>query len=430
MKYAAFFGLGLLALACLASSAFVQDEPAPLSYAGHQVLRFNVPSWTTGERAKLLAWIEYNRLDLWGVHPEWVDVRLDKSFLPRAAELRLPFRVMINDLSADLYAERNSIEAVRAQRDSSFFDAYRTYDEYNAFLDKLASSYPHLVTKKTIGKTIEGRTINGITITASNSTAEKVSIVFNGGQHAREWIGPITNAYIAEQLVTLYGNDAQVTKFLEEIEWSIFPVINADGYVYSWTSDRMWRKNRRQNKNSWFGCYGVDTNRNWGFHWGEGGASTDTCSETYRGLNAFSEPEESALAEYISSLSNVRGYIDWHSYSQLILGPWGWSTTVLPKDINAQNELAKLAAEAIKSVHGKVYTYGPSGPTLYVSSGGSNDWTYGVRNVTYSYTFELRDTGRYGFVLPVSEIIPTGQESFAAVRVFADYILAHPERRQ
>jgi hypothetical protein len=55
--------------------------------------------------------------------------------------------------------------------------------------------------------------------------------------------------------------------------------------------------------------------------------------------------------------------------------------------------MGAVAAEAIKSVHGKVYTYGPSGPTLYVSSGGSNDWTYGVRNVTYSYTFELRDTG-------------------------------------
>jgi hypothetical protein len=119
-----------------------------------------------------------------------------------------------------------------------------------------------------------------------------------------------------------------------------------------------------------------------------------------------------------------------------------------------------VAVEAIKSVHGKAYQYGPSGPTLYVSSGGSNDYTYGALNVTYSYVVELRDTGttppptlssphntmgtahahstrararartdgarcagRYGFVLPPSEIVPTGEESFAAVRVFANYIL-------
>ena len=52
-----------------------------------------------------------------------------------------------------------------------------------------------------------------------------------------------------------------------------------------------------------------------------------------------------------------------------------------------------VAVEAIKSVHGKAYQYGPSGPTLYVSSGGSNDYTYGALNVTYSYVVELRDTG-------------------------------------
>jgi hypothetical protein len=37
----------------------------------------------------------------------------------------------------------------------------------------------------------------------------------------------------------------------------------------------------------------------------------------------------------------------------------------------------------------------------------------------------LRPSGRYGFVLPASEIVPTGQETFAAVRVMANYILAH-----
>jgi murein tripeptide amidase MpaA len=75
-------------------------------------------------------------------------------------------------------------------------------------------------------------------------SAGKVGIVYNGGQHAREWISPMTNAWIANQLVTLYGKDAQITNFVDNIEWTIIPIVNADGYVYTWTTDRMWRKNR------------------------------------------------------------------------------------------------------------------------------------------------------------------------------------------
>lgn len=55
----------------------------------------------------------------------------------------------------------------------------------------------------------------------------------------------------------------------------------------------------RQNLDSWFNCYGVDTNRNWDFHWGEGGASPDTCSETYRG--------NSAVAQSLKQESQVTG---------------------------------------------------------------------------------------------------------------------------
>jgi len=412
--------LSLVFLVACASTALAIPEE-PVSFEGHQVLRFDLSSSSS---KLLMAWIEAHRLDVWAHHPEWVDVMMTKAFRHRADELGIPYRVMISDLQADIRAERVAIESVRGLEEASFFDAYRTYDEFNTFIDQLVSTYPQLATKLKIGQTVEGRTIFGILITAPNN-ASKVGIVFNGGQHAREWIGPMTNAYIANQLLTLYGTDAQVTKLLERVEFSIFPIINADGYVYSWTTNRMWRKNRRENKDSRFRCYGVDTNRNWDFHWGEGGTSPDTCSDIYRGPKAFSEPEETALASYIKSHPNVNGYIDWHSYSQLWLGPWGWSTSVFPKDLTTQNELAKLGVDTIKSVHGKVYQYGPSGATLYVTSGGSNDYTYGALGVVYSYTVELRDTGRYGFVLPPSEIIPTGEESFAAVRVFADYVVSH-----
>lgn len=231
----------------------------------------------------------------------------------------------------------------------------------------------------------------------------------------------------------------------------------------------------RLNEDSWFRCYGVDTNRNWAFHWNEGGASGDTCSETYRGTSrsphsfdcdcdhsalahahnihlggvagpkSFSEPEVTALADYISAQGNVKGYADIHSYSQLwmsVRAPAPHTTSsssvnflcppilcfrsngagprrrcprtspprttcpsvclpvtlVSPTPTKLTPSVASLslfivAVAAIKATHGKVYGYGPSAKVIYVASGGADDWTYGARNVTWSYSVELRDTG-------------------------------------
>lgn len=69
-------------------------------------------------------------------------------------------------------------------------------------------------------------------------------------------------------------------------------------YKYSHEHNRFWRKNR----NTFSGisyCVGTDLNRNWNYHWGEKGSSDSTCSETYRGIKAASEPETQAMARFI-----------------------------------------------------------------------------------------------------------------------------------
>ena len=126
LRRAALLGLLLAVLALAASARFVPAHDAVVSYEGHQVLRFTVPSAARAERAKLMAWIEAERLDLWGVHPEWVDVRLDKAFQARVSALDLPFHVMIEDLNADLLAERASI-AVRGPKLLFYFDISINY---------------------------------------------------------------------------------------------------------------------------------------------------------------------------------------------------------------------------------------------------------------------------------------------------------------
>uniref|UniRef100_A0A6B2LK86 Peptidase M14 domain-containing protein n=1 Tax=Arcella intermedia TaxID=1963864 RepID=A0A6B2LK86_9EUKA len=183
----------------------------------------------------------------------------------------------------------------------------------------------------------------------------------------------------------------------------------------------MWRKTRKPNQGST--CIGTDPNRNWDFHWGEGGASANPCSETYRGPSAFSEVEVSTVGRFMVDPANrVRGYIDFHAYAQLWMSPWGY-TTAYPSDYTAQNDLSRRCVDALSAVYGTDYVYGPIANTLYVASGSSVDYSYGVGRIVYSYTPELRDTGSYGFLLPPAQIRPSGVETFAAWKVFAQEVL-------
>jgi len=246
---------------------------------------------------------------------------------------------------------------------------------------------------------------------------DKPVIVYNGCQHAREWISASTIAYIAESLL----EDDECRDLIKQVTWILVPIVNPDGYEYTWITDRMWRKNRVYNTDSWFGCYGVDNNRNWNHQWNTGGSSSNTCSDTYHGPYPDSEPENSNLADYIAGLKNVEGYIDFHAYSQLWMNPWGY-TNRLPAADREQKLLAFLCTQALGKVYGTSFEFGNIYDIIYPASGGSEDWTYGFLNITYSYAVELRDKGQYGFTLPPGQIIPQGKEVMAAVKVMGDHI--------
>jgi len=207
---------------------------------------------------------------------------------------------------------------------------------------------------------------------------------------------------------------------VDSVEWTLVPIVNADGYEYTFSTNRMWRKNRRLDTKT--GCYGVDNNRNWDYKWNTGGSSTNPCDDTYCGPSPFSEPENTALAKYMQSHTNIEGYIDFHAYSQLWMSPWGYTTT-LPKDDRIQKLCGNACAVALKSYAGTSYGVGNVANIIYIASGGSNDYAYGAQNIIYSYGVELRDTGRYGFILPANQIVPSGEETFLAVAAMANYIL-------
>jgi hypothetical protein len=225
----------------------------------------------------------------------------------------------------------------------------------------------------------------------------------------------MTAMYIANRLVDGASSDPAIGMLLQKAEIWIIPVSNPDGYQYSWDVNRLWRKNRRNNGG---GNFGVDTNRNWGYEWGGAGASTNPADETYRGPFAFSEPETQALRDFYLARPNLVANIDFHSYSQLVLSPWGYTLDPAPDTAFLESVGAKMA-DAIFDVHQVPYVAGPIGPTLYLASGSAVDWVYGDQGV-FSYTIELRDTGEFGFILPADQIVPTAEENYAAAMVLAN----------
>jgi len=265
-----------------------------------------------------------------------------------------------------------------------------------------------------IATSINGRSIIALHLHGGPVGGAKFKIWINGGQHAREWIGPAVVMYILDQLVTKYGTDPTVTKYLDAIEFVIVPVVNPDGYDFTWTNTRLWRKNRRNNGGN---VFGVDLNRNWDDHWGGEGSSGTPSSDTYRGTAPFSEPESLGVANYYlnnvkTTGSTVLFAIDYHSYSQLILSPYGW-TRNNPPNKSTLTTLGSGIASTIRAAYGLTYVSQGSWE-LYFTSGGATDWFNSKGMVPIAYTIELRDTGQYGFLLPEAQIIPCSIENWNA----------------
>lgn len=352
------------------------------------------------------------------------DFLFDGAGLRALVASGVPHEILVADLGPLMRADFAAREAKRKAKQEGdpaqggvagvdFFADFRTLDEINAQLDSFAAAHPDMVTTFTVGTSLEGRAIRGVRIT--KAPAGSPGVLFNSLQHAREWAGPMTTMYIADRLINGYGSDARVTSLLNTAWIDVIPVVNPDGYVYTWSTNRLWRKNRRDNGG---GTWGVDLNRNWAFQWGGGGASTDPSNETYRGAAPFSEPESAAMGAYFAAQPLLAGHIDFHSYSQLILSPWGY-TVVQPPNAGGFLALGNEMKSAILRTTGASYVAGPIGSTLYIASGSAVDHAFGLHGVP-SWTIEVRDQGSYGFVMPVSEIMANVTENYAAALELAD----------
>ncbi|XP_042856915.1 carboxypeptidase B-like [Penaeus japonicus] len=389
---------------------------------GAQVLRVNP---TTAAQVHYLQGLQNQDLyDFW-TEPHGtglpVDIMAQAFSVPVLKKtlqtIGLEFTVQVSDVALLLAKDREANQKARASSGREMdWTSYHRYDEIEAWLEELATTNPGLCSVEEIGTTYEGRTMKMLTL--GKGGAGKPGIFIDGGIHAREWISPATVTYMLNELVT---NSATYDDLLSNVNFYFIPSINPDGYEYCHTDDRLWRKTRSDN-GSPFGCMGADPNRNWGFHWNENGASNNPCSDIYAGPEAFSEVEMRNVRDQILKYADsLVVYLTFHSYSQLWLYPWGY-TSALPSDWQDLDDLAHSAVDALTAVHGTRYDIGSSTNVLYAAAGGSDDWAKGGAGVKYAYTVELRDTGNYGFVLPPDQIIPTGEETFEALKVVANYV--------
>ena len=292
-----------------------------------------------------------------------------------------------------------------------WFSDFKTWEQVNEKLLQLESSNPDIAQVFTVGTSHEGRSIQGIRITAPDNPGNRKQVLWNGCQHAREWVAVMVPVYIANELVNNWNTDQEVQQFLENTEVIVVPIVNPDGYEFTYAvgGDRFWRKNRRNNSGS---CEGVDLNRNWSYAWNGGDStSNNTCSDTYIGPSAFSEPETQAMRDLVYSLPNLVAHIDFHSYSQLVLEPWASSNNPPPRE-QIIKALSGAMSDAMYATHGETYVAGTGGDLLYLADGVFPDWT--TNEGALSYTIELRPTGSPGFDLPPEEILPTCEESYSA----------------
>ncbi|XP_063786525.1 carboxypeptidase A1-like [Pseudophryne corroboree] len=417
---------GVLALLALVAAVTSLEN-----FTGQQVLRILPTNEEQVNLVRELENFEDLQIDFWQEPSKpnrFIDIRVPFFTLQDVKiyleSNNIQYSIMIHDLQSLLDEEKRDMKLGRAMENARSTDtfnyaAYHTFDEINNFIDTLVAENPGLVSKIQIGKSYEGRPLN---VLKFSTGANHPAFWIDTGIHSREWVTQASGIWFAKKIVTDYGRDPSLTATLNKLDIFLEIVTNPDGYVFTHKSNRMWRKTRSPNSGS--SCIGTDPNRNWDAGFGGSGSSSSPCTETYRGRAVHSEPEVKAIVDFVKSHGNIKGFVSIHSYSQMLLFPYGYTSTRV-RDYAELNSLSKAAVNALASLYGTAYTYGDIISTIYQASGGTIDWTYN-QGIKYSFSFELRDTGRYGFALPANQIIPTAQETWLALTVLMEHTRDNP----
>jgi hypothetical protein len=289
--------------------------------------------------------------------------------------------------------------------------AYHDYAEMVAELQQAAFDHPGIFSLFSLGLSYEGRTVWAGKISDNVGTDEdEPEVLFTHHQHAREHLTVEMGLYTLKMLTDEYGIDPQITNLVDNREiWIVFDM-NPDGGEYDVATGSYvsWRKNRQPNAGT--SAVGTDLNRNWGYRFGCcGGSSGTASSDTYRGAAGFSAPETALVRDFVASrvvggVQQITAHIDFHTYAELVMWPYGYTLTDVPADMTQDDHDAFAAmGQAMAASNGYV---AQQMSDLYITDGTVCDWLYGVHRI-FSYTFEMYPvTSAQGGFYPPDEVIP------------------------
>ncbi len=397
-------------LIILLSTQLVSENNKNLSYApkihSENIVKAYFPDKKTAQKALIT------------YHNYLLESHLDEGYL--ILDLPLHEQKRISNFGFTLQSDKKWLQQwleaksnfIQLNADSSYsttansFSCYPTVEETYQQVAQLAADYPLITDWIDIGNSWEktanmgGYDIKVLKITNKEISTAKPVLFIQGVIHAREMTPGMLTLDFAKLLLTGYGIDADATWLIDQQETHIIFLLNPDGRKKA-EQQLFWRKNTNQAYcSSTSNDRGADLNRNFSFFWnqGKGGSSPKTCDETFRGASASSEPEVRAVESYIRSIiPDSRGnndtdaapletsglHIDVHSYGELVLWPWGHSTTESPNDSQLKTLARRIAAfngyAAMRSIG------------LYTTNGTSDNISYGELGIA-ALTLELGTT--------------------------------------
>ncbi|WP_116244986.1 M14 family metallopeptidase [Nocardiopsis sp. FIRDI 009] len=347
----------------------------------------------------------------------------------------------IDDVGADSVLVTATSESVEAIDDLGYevteFDpptvqlapdnGYTTYPELRDVVDRVTAQNPGIAAQSVYGYSHQGRELIAVKISDNVGVDEdEPEVLFTHSQHAREHLTVEMAVYLMELFTGEYGSDARITDLVNDREIWILPNVNPDGAEYDMagSSWRYWRKNRQPNPGSSY--IGTDLNRNWDYNWGCcGGSSGSTSSSTYRGAYPESAPEVSAVADFVRGRvvggeQQITSAIDFHTYSELILWPFGYTYDEVT---NGMNRDEYDTHEALGTYMAQANGYTPQQSSdLYVTDGTINDWLWGDQRIV-NFTYEMYPSSYWGggFYPPSSVIDRETARNREAVLRLLDY---------
>ncbi|EPQ51249.1 hypothetical protein GLOTRDRAFT_108207 [Gloeophyllum trabeum ATCC 11539] len=371
-------------------------------------------------------------LDVWQVTPSYIDIYFplssgSASALLNRAHTSIP--LASSHIDTPPYPPLPDLSDITSLN-TTYHAAYHPLPAIRDFLKSLADQHPDKITLIPLGHSGEGREMVGVKISSPDpctrkvrgSASKKSGFMINGAQHSREWVATSASLYLIHALVSNSSEKGSLSHLLNTYDFYIIPLPNPDGYEYTWSTDRLWYKNRMA-----LGpddrCVGLDMGRNWGHKWGKNKYKKQPCHHWFPGHRPFEAPEVNNVANFITTIPRLRAFVDLRAYGQMISIPYSYSCKKVPKDAEDLLEAALGAAQAARRSHGTTFKTGSLCDTLYRAPGNVIDWMYKKAGVKYSYAVHLRDTGTYGFSLPEEWLRPVGEETADMIEYLANFIL-------